>query len=99
MERIDGPEWPPPKGSADMTGSSLAPIVIPIVVAISLATWIFMVYYADSHPYWRGQATTSEQRRVGIPELPRRQTTSTQQAEGLMTRPHRMDEHKTPHAA
>ena len=33
-----------------MTGSSLAPVVIPIVVVILLAMWLFMVYYADSHP-------------------------------------------------
>jgi len=33
----------------------------PIVGLISLAAWIFMVYYADSHPNWRDQATTPEQ--------------------------------------
>jgi hypothetical protein len=32
-----------------MTGSSSAPIVIPIVVVISLAAWILMVYHADGH--------------------------------------------------
>ena len=61
MERGNGPGWPPLEGDAEMTGSSLAPIVIPIVVTISLAAWIFMVYYAGSHPSWRGQATTPEQ--------------------------------------
>lgn len=35
-----------------MTGSPLAPIVIPIVVTIGLATWLIMVYYAGSHPQW-----------------------------------------------
>src|SRR6516165_12100758 len=35
-----------------MTGSSLAPIVIPIVVMFSLAAWIVMVFHADSHPRW-----------------------------------------------
>lgn len=35
-----------------MTGSSLAPIVIPIVVTISLAIWLIMVYYAARHPLW-----------------------------------------------
>ena len=90
-----------------MTGSSLAPIVIPIVVAISLAAWIVMVYYADSHPYWRGQATTPKQLRTGAsaaasqrPGLPPRHATSAQQAEEpISRRPHRMDEQKTPHAA
>ena len=35
-----------------MTGSALAPIVIPIVVTISLAIWLIMVYYAAGHPQW-----------------------------------------------
>jgi hypothetical protein len=38
-----------------MTGSSLAPVIIPIIAMIGLAAWITMVYYADSHPRWRGQ--------------------------------------------
>jgi hypothetical protein len=36
-----------------MTGSSLAPVIIPIVVTASLAAWLIIVYYADSHPLWR----------------------------------------------
>jgi hypothetical protein len=36
-----------------MTGSSLAPVIIPIVVSISLAAWLIMVYYAASHPEWK----------------------------------------------
>jgi len=36
-----------------MTGSSLAPVIIPIVVTISLAAWLLMVYYADNHPRWK----------------------------------------------
>ena len=89
-----------------MTGSSLAPVVIPIVVAISLAAWIFMVFYADSHPGWRGQATTSKQPRTGAsaagrrPELSRRQATPATQADEPMTRPpHRVDQQETPRAA
>jgi hypothetical protein len=35
-----------------MTGSSLAPVIIPIVVSISLAAWLIIVYYAASHPEW-----------------------------------------------
>ncbi len=35
-----------------MTGSTLAPIVIPIVVAIGLAAWLAMIYYAAAHPQW-----------------------------------------------
>lgn len=34
-----------------MSGSSPAPIVIPIAVAIAFATRLIMVYYADSHSF------------------------------------------------
>ena len=37
-----------------MDGSSASLIVIPIVVTISLAAWLIAVFYADSHPRWRG---------------------------------------------
>jgi hypothetical protein len=33
-----------------MTGSALAPIVIPIVAFVFLFLWIGMVFYADAHP-------------------------------------------------
>ena len=33
-----------------MTGSSLAPILIPIVGTISLTAWLILVSSADSHP-------------------------------------------------
>ena len=36
-----------------MTGSNLAPIVIPIVVMFSLGAWIALVFHAASHPRWR----------------------------------------------
>jgi hypothetical protein len=40
-----------------MTGSSLAPIVIPIAAMASLAAWLFLVYHAAAHPEWgRGKA-------------------------------------------
>lgn len=35
-----------------MTGSNVAVIVIPIVVMLSLAAWIAMVFHAASHPFW-----------------------------------------------
>ena len=44
-----------------MTGSSLAPIVIPIVVTISLAVWLILVYHAASHPEWRRKAAHGQQ--------------------------------------
>jgi hypothetical protein len=42
-----------------MDGSALAPIIIPIVAVISLAVWLIMVYYADSHPEWGGRNQAS----------------------------------------
>ena len=36
-----------------MTGSSLAPIIIPIVALIALSGWLAMVYYANAHPGWK----------------------------------------------
>lgn len=36
-----------------MTGSSLAPIIIPFAVTPALFFWLFMVYYFDRHPGWR----------------------------------------------
>jgi hypothetical protein len=36
-----------------MTGSSLAPFIVPIVAMISLAFLVGIVYYADSHPEWK----------------------------------------------
>jgi len=33
-----------------MAGSALAPILIPIAAMAGLAFWIFMIFYADSHP-------------------------------------------------
>jgi hypothetical protein len=33
-----------------MTGSALAPVIIPIVAFLALALWLGMVYYAAAHP-------------------------------------------------
>ena len=38
-----------------MTGSALAPIVIPIVAFVFLFLWIGMVFYANSHPSVHGR--------------------------------------------
>lgn len=48
-----------------MSGSSLAPIVIPIAVAIGLAAWLIMVFQAERHPYWRGQGSAPERPSTG----------------------------------
>jgi hypothetical protein len=36
-----------------MTGSSLVPIITPIVALIALACWLGLIYWADAHPGWK----------------------------------------------
>ncbi len=38
-----------------MTGSSLAPIVTPIVVTLASALWLAIVFHAAAHLEWSGQ--------------------------------------------
>jgi hypothetical protein len=38
-----------------MTGSALAPVVIPIVAFVFLFLWLGMVYYANAHPSVHGR--------------------------------------------
>lgn len=45
MCRLD---FAPLKGGAGITGSPLVPIVVPIVVSITLAAWLGIVYWADA---------------------------------------------------
>ncbi len=42
-----------------MSGSSLAPIITPVVVVPVLAFWLIVVAYADRHPAWRGSGQAS----------------------------------------
>jgi hypothetical protein len=39
-----------------MTGSALAPVVIPIVAFVFLFLWIGMVFHANAHPSVHGRA-------------------------------------------
>jgi hypothetical protein len=48
-----------------MTGSSWAPIVIPIVAMITLAVWQAMVLHADSHPQHGGRSRASNRQITG----------------------------------
>ena len=48
-----------------MTGSSLAPYIIPIVAMICLAALLIAVYYADSHPEWKRAGQEPGQRVAG----------------------------------
>jgi hypothetical protein len=41
-----------------MTGSTPVLVIAPIVVVISLAAWIALVFYADAHPAWRRGASS-----------------------------------------
>jgi hypothetical protein len=43
-----------------MTGSDLAPIVIPIFVMFGLAAWIVLVFHAASHPQWRDRTAAAK---------------------------------------
>ncbi len=38
-----------------MSGSHVAVIVMPIVIALCLVFWISLVYYASAHPKWKHQ--------------------------------------------
>jgi len=38
-----------------MTGSALAPVIIPIVAFVALVVWIGMVFYANAHPSVHGR--------------------------------------------
>jgi len=53
-----------------MTGSSLAPVIIPIVAAISLSVFLFIVYYADRHPEWKSASQEPGHRIAGQVESP-----------------------------
>jgi hypothetical protein len=51
-----------------MDGSSLSLIIIPVVVVISLAAWLILVAYADSHPRWKhGPAAPRDARTTTLP--------------------------------
>jgi hypothetical protein len=40
----------------DMTGSGLAPLIIPIAGTLCLSAWLALVFYCDRRPHWaRGQ--------------------------------------------
>jgi hypothetical protein len=43
---------PAVRRSIDMTGSTEAAVVIPIVAFVVLFFWLGMVFWADSHPRW-----------------------------------------------
>jgi hypothetical protein len=52
-----------------MTGTIVAQYTIPIVVLVILVIWLFLVYYADSHPYWRGRRPMPQQLMTQLPGL------------------------------
>jgi hypothetical protein len=44
------------KEEPGMIGSSLVPIVVPIVAFAAMAAWLSMVFWADAHPHWKAHA-------------------------------------------
>ena len=51
-----------------MDGSSVDLIIIPVVVMISLAAWLIVVFYAVTHPAWKhGPAAPQEARTTAPP--------------------------------
>jgi hypothetical protein len=44
-----------------MTGSIQAQFIIPIVAVVVLFSWLGLVFWADSHPYWKGQRPPEQQ--------------------------------------
>jgi hypothetical protein len=55
-----------------MSGSSIVPIIVPIVTVICLAVPIVMVFYADSHPTWKNRsAALRPGRSAPVGERPR----------------------------
>lgn len=50
-----------------MDGSSLSVVLIPVVVVISLATWLILVAYAASHPNWKHRPASSQAARTTPP--------------------------------
>lgn len=54
-----------------MDGSTADIIIIPIVVVISLATWLVVVFYAVSHPQWKWQRASRPPGPEKVIPLPR----------------------------
>ena len=51
-----------------MDGSSIDLIIIPVVVVISLAAWLIVVFYAVAHPEWKhGPASTQDAPATTLP--------------------------------
>ncbi len=45
-----------------MTGSSLIPIVVPVMAFVAMAFWLGLVFYADSHPGYRSRKPAARSR-------------------------------------
>jgi hypothetical protein len=59
-----------------MTGSALAPVIIPIVAFVFLALWIGMVFYANAHPSVHGrEARAAHEEHEGLEAATREDTT------------------------
>lgn len=54
-----------------MTGSSLAPIIIPIMVIFGGALWLGLVFWADAHPGWQARTRAAGQTASGAGPEPK----------------------------
>jgi len=48
-----------------MTGSTLAAVLIPIVIAVALAAWLVMVFHAKNHPRVSGRGDAPDREVTG----------------------------------
>jgi len=48
-----------------MTGSTLAVVLIPIVIAVALVAWLVMVFHAKNHPQVSGRGDAPDREVTG----------------------------------
>jgi len=53
-----------------MTGSSLVPIIVPIVAVLAMAVWLGLVFYAAAHPRWKRYDVLPESASAAAPGTP-----------------------------
>jgi hypothetical protein len=52
-----------------MTGSSLVPIIVPIMAFFAGAIWLGLVFWADAHPEWKSHTRAAAREATGaVPE-------------------------------
>jgi hypothetical protein len=54
-----------------MTGSSLVPIIVPIMAFFAGAIWLGLVYWADAHPEWKAHTRAAGHEATGAGPEPK----------------------------